>query len=272
VPGVPAWDDLRVLFGVHLLAPEASDLAVIAQTVEDLGFESLFLPEHTHCAVSHVRTHPAVAEYYGQAARMVDPFAALGSVASVTRSLRLGTAICLVPQHDPIVLAKQVATVDRLSAGRVLFGIGAGWVPAETHNHGLPFRRRFDVMREHVLAMKVLWTGEECSYAGEFVRFEGARSLEPVQRPHPPILVGGMGKKALAAVHEYGDGWLPIHPFDRIDLVATLETTVCVFAGCDDDDVLERYAAAGVHRCVVVFPAGDRAALKNLASRAARYP
>jgi probable F420-dependent oxidoreductase len=177
-----------VRFGVLFLSVVDADLVALGRTAEELGFESLFMPEHTHCAVGFLRDHPEETDYYGGMARMFDPFVALAAVASVTRTLRLGTGICLVPQHDPIVLAKQVATLDRVSGGRLMFGIGAGWVPAEAAHHGVAFDRRFDVMRDYVLAMQALWTGREVSHAGEFVQFDDVRSLDPVQQPHPPIL------------------------------------------------------------------------------------
>jgi probable F420-dependent oxidoreductase len=268
---MPDVDDGGVRFGVMFLTLVDVDLGALGRAVEELGFESLFASEHTHCATSFIDEHPEEADYYGAGARMFDPFVALASIAPVTRTLRLGTGICLVPQHHPIVLAKQVATLDRISDGRVLFGIGAGWVPAETAHHGVAFERRFDVMRDHVLAMRALWTGDEVSYAGEFVGFDRVRSLEPVQRPSPPILVGGAGRRARAAVGEYGDGWFPIHPFDPAAEVSAHETTVCFFAGTNEEDVVARYAAAGVHRCVVVCDPHDHAALEQLAAQAARY-
>ena len=267
----PAVDHGAVRFGLLFLSVVDADLVALGRTVEELGFESLFMPEHTHCAAGFLRDHPEETDYYGGMARMFDPFVALAAVASVTRTLRLGTGICLVPQHDPIVLAKQVATLDRVSGGRLMFGIGAGWVPAEAAHHGVAFDRRFDVMRDYVAAMQALWTGREVSHAGEFVQFDGVRSLDPVQQPHPPILIGGAGAKARAAVAEYGDGWIPIHPFDPAADVAPQNTTVCFFAGTDDDDIVAGYAAAGVHRCVIVADPDDRADLERLAARAARY-
>jgi probable F420-dependent oxidoreductase len=264
-------DHWSVRFGVLFLSLVDVDLIALGRAVEELGFESLFMAEHTHCATSFLRDHPEEADYYADAARMFDPFVALASVASTTRTLRLGTGICLVPQHDPIVLAKQVATLDRISDGRMMFGIGAGWVPAETAHHGVAFERRFDVMREHVLAMRALWTGHEVSYKGEFIQFDGVRSLEPVQRPCPSILIGGAGAKARAAVAEYGDGWMPLHPFEPAADVPPHDTTVCFFAGTDDDDAVARYAAAGIERCVIACDAHDRAGLERLAARAGRY-
>jgi probable F420-dependent oxidoreductase len=142
---------------------------------------------------------------------MADPFVSLMAAAAATRTIKLGTGICLVVEHDPIVLAKSVATLDWLSNGRVLFGIGGGWNREEMEDHGTPFDRRWRVLRERVLAMKALWTQEEASFHGEFVNFDRAISFpKPVQRPHPPILFGGATAQGRARVVEYCDGWIPI--------------------------------------------------------------
>jgi probable F420-dependent oxidoreductase len=142
---------------------------------------------------------------------MADPFVSLMAAAGATSRIKLGTGICLVVEHDPVVLAKTVATLDWLSNGRVLFGIGGGWNREEMEDHKTPFERRWEVLRERVLAMKALWTQEEASYHGEFVDFDRAISFpKPVQRPHPPILFGGATAQGRARVVEYCDGWIPI--------------------------------------------------------------
>ena len=138
-----------------------------------------------------------------------------------------------------------------------MFGIGAGWVPAETAHHGVAFERAVRRDARARLAMRAALTGHEVSYQGEFVRFDGVRSLETVQQPAPSILIGGAGARARAAVAEYGDGWMPIHPFEPTADVPSQDTTVCFFAGTDDDDAVARYAAVGVQRCVIACDPND---------------
>ena len=143
---------------------------------------------------------------------MSDPFASVAAAAAVTKKILLGTGICLVAQHEPLALAKTVATVDRLSNGRFLFGIGAGWNEDEMENHGVPPKRRWKVTREHVEAMRQLWTQEEASYDGEFVRFDRVWSYpKPVQKPYPPVILGTFGSaQGRQRVADFGDGWIPI--------------------------------------------------------------
>jgi probable F420-dependent oxidoreductase len=183
----------------------------LARAAEERGFESFWVGEHTHIPASRRTPYPGGEPLPKPYYHMADPFVSLMAAAAATRTIKLGTGICLVVEHDPIVLAKSVATLDWLSNGRVLFGIGGGWNREEMEHHGTPFDRRWRVLRERVLAMKALWTQEEASFHGEFVNFDRAISFpKPVQRPHPPILFGGATAQGRARVVEYCDGWIPI--------------------------------------------------------------
>lgn len=188
----------------------------LAREVEARGFASLWFPEHSHIPTSRRtpwggpqrKDAPPLPEEYW---RSHDQFVALGAAAAVTSQLQLGTGICLVAQHDPLWLAKQVATLDVISEGRFLFGVGVGWNVEEMANHGIDFGTRRERAREHILAMKELWTKEEASFTGEFVNFEASWAWpKPVQQPHPPVwLGGGAGRKVFEAVVDYADGWMP---------------------------------------------------------------
>jgi probable F420-dependent oxidoreductase len=267
-------------FGISIALPldGPTDVRQVARRTEAAGFDSLFLPEHTHLASAFLRDHPEVLAWHAdpdewarQIGRVADPFVTLAVAASVTERLRIGTGICLIAQHEPIVLAKQVATLDVVSGGRFLFGIGAGWIAGETVNHGIAFASRFAAMRERVLAMKALWTGEEVSFAGDTVRFDGARqTLRPAQDPHPPIMVGGTSARARAAASEYGDAWMPIHAPGLYERIGIVPTTV-VFTTAPDAASLDRYAEAGVERCVFDAGTGDPATLRRLAAVAERH-
>jgi probable F420-dependent oxidoreductase len=196
-------------FGIAMfVTDETVAPAELGRMVEERGFESLFVPDHTHIPVSRRTPYPAgtLPEYYK---RMLDPFVALASAAAATTTLLLGTGVCLVAERDPIVTAKQVATLDRLSGGRFLFGVGAGWNVEEMENHGTDSTTRFALMRERVLAMKEIWTKDEAEFHGDLVDFDPIWSWpKPHTTPHPPILMGGAGPKAIERVLDYCDGWL----------------------------------------------------------------
>ena len=198
-----------------------------------------------------------------------DPFVGLAFAAAATRKLKVGTGVCLVPQHEPIVTAKAIATLDQLSGGRFIFGIGGGWNVDEMENHGARYETRFKQMREHILAMKALWTEEEASYHGEFVNFDPVWSWpKPAQRPHPPIILGGETDHTLRRVVEYCDGWFP-RPrggFDVIQGVARLRRmatekgrdpatlTTIVFGAPEDAKVLADYEKAGIQSALLGIP------------------
>jgi probable F420-dependent oxidoreductase len=200
--------------GVTIHATDlAMSPALLAREAEARGFSSLFLPEHTHIPVSRRTPAPTGdAELADEYRRSLDPYAALAAAAAVTSRIRLGTGVALVAQHDPIALAKQIATVDHLSGGRFVLGIGYGWNHEEMENHGIDVKRRRARVRETMLAMQALWANEVASFSGEFVRFEPSWQWpKPVQQPRPPVLIGGApGPTLFAHIAEYADGWLPI--------------------------------------------------------------
>lgn len=187
--------------------------AELAAEAEARGFTELWLPEHTHIPVGRETPWPLdegadLPEVYR---RLLDPFVALTAAAAATSAIKLGTGVCLVGQHDPIVLAKTAATLDRLSGGRLIFGVGFGWNADEMRHHGVDPRRRRTIGREKTLAIKELWTQTEASFAGAHVGFtESWQWPKPIQRPHPPVWVGG-GASVLRHAVEWGDGWMPIH-------------------------------------------------------------
>jgi probable F420-dependent oxidoreductase len=188
----------------------AVEPAELARLVEERGFDSLWFPEHTHIPASRRTPYPGGGELPPEYSHTHDPFVALAAVATATERLRLGTGICLVVERDPITTAKEVASLDLLSGGRFLFGVGAGWNREEMENHGTDPSTRFGLMRERVEAMKAIWTQDEAEYHGRHVDFDPVRSWpKPARKPHPPVLIGGSGEKVLDRVISFGDGWLP---------------------------------------------------------------
>ena len=242
----------------------------LARACEARGFESLWVGEHTHIPASRQTPYPPGEPLPKPYYHMADPFVSLMAAAAATTRLKVGTSVCLVAQRDPIILAKTVATLDQWSNGRVLFGIGGGWNVEEMAHHGTPFARRWEVLRERVEAMQAIWTQDEASYDGEFVRFERVISNpKPVQQPHPPILFGGSTPQARQRVVRYCDGWLPIDILleDLTEAIAdlhrraveagrdprTIPVTVFVF-DTPSGDILKRYQDIGVDRVVIVTP------------------
>ena len=194
----------------------ATDYAIapdtLAREAEAHGFESLFLPEHTHIPASRKSPWPGGAELPRQYWHAHDPFVALSMAAAVTKTIKLGTGISLVTERDPILMAKQVASLDFLSNGRVQLGVGAGWNAEEMKNHGTPFADRWKILRERVLAMRQIWTEEEAEYHGEFVDFDKLWAYpKPVQAGGPPVLLGASSRFVYQRIAEYGDGWFPIY-------------------------------------------------------------
>ena len=243
----------------------------LAREAEDRGFVSLYLAEHTHIPVSR-RTPPPTGEetlpdYYS---RSYDPFVALAMAAAATERLRVGTGICLVAQRDPIVTAKAVASLDHLSGGRFVFGVGFGWNEDEIEDHGVAMTRRRDVAREHILAMQRLWADEEASFDGEFVHLPPSWSRpKPVQRPWPPVLVGGAaGPTLFGHVAEYADGWIPIGGAGVRAALPELHRTaeaagrdpatlrVVPFGTIPDPGKLDYYASLGIDEVVLRIPVG----------------
>ncbi len=248
----------------------------LARACEERGFESLWFPEHTHIPAERRTPWPGGASLPKEYWHTHDPFVALMAAAAATQRLRVGTGICLVVERDPITTAKEVASLDQLSNGRFLFGIGGGWNAEEMENHGVPFEKRWQAVREKLLAMKRIWTEEEASYQGELVRFERIWSWpKPMQKPHPPVLLGGNTPGARRKVVEYCDGYLPIAPLsprledDLVDLRRRAERagrdpesiSVSLYGAAPDKAQLERYVRAGVQRAIFALPSEGRDAI-----------
>jgi len=249
------------------------NMAELAKALEDRGFDSLYVPEHTHIPASRKSPFPGGGELPKRYSHTHDPFVALSFAAAATKKLKLGTGILLVPQHEPIVTAKAIASLDQLSGGRFVLGIGGGWNVEEMENHGAHYKTRFKQMREHVLAMKELWTREEASYDGEFVKFDRVWSWpKPAQKPHPPVILGGETDHTLRRVIEYCDGWFP-RPrggFDVVKGVGHLHQmaekagrdpstiTTIVFGAANDAKALESYDKAGIQSALLAIPDESR--------------
>ncbi len=200
-------------FGVLIFPTEYSIApAELARAAEARGFESLFVTEHTHIPVSRLTPWPGGRELPKEYSHTYDPYVALATAAAVTSTIRLGTGITLITEHDPIVLAKTVASLDKLSGGRVLLGVGAGWNVEEMANHGVDFASRWRVLRERVLAMRTIWNQEEAEYHGDWVDFDPVWSFpKPAQPGGPKVLLGASSRWTYERIAEYGDGWFPIH-------------------------------------------------------------
>jgi len=245
----------------------------LAEELEARGFESLFLPEHTHIPASRKSPYPAGGDLPREYWHTHDPFVALAFAARATTKLKLGTGICLIPERDPIVTAKSVASLDMLSGGRFVFGIGGGWNVEEMENHGASYQSRFKLLRERILAMKALWSEEEAEFHGEFVDFDPVWAYpKPAQKPNPPVLLGGESQYTIARVVDYCDGWFPrASPrFDPPEGMQRLRQAadaagrdfaslqVSVFRAPAEKQQLERYAQAGIGRAILALPSADR--------------
>jgi probable F420-dependent oxidoreductase len=251
------------------------DMSELGRALEDRGFKSLFTPEHTHIPLSRRTPFPSGGDLPKRYSHTHDPFVASSFAAAATKKLKVGTGILLVPQHEPIVTAKAIASLDQLSGGRFVFGIGGGWNVDEMENHGAKHATRFKMMREHVLAMKALWSQDEASFHGEFVKFDPVWSWpKPTQRPNPPILLGGESDHTLRRIIEYCDGWLPRpRGFDPVEGIARLHRmasekgrdpktlSVTVFAPPPDKAVLDGYRKAGIDGALLAIPDLDRGAI-----------
>ncbi len=266
-------------FGLMMFpSDEAVDPVTLGRAAEDAGFESLFFPEHTHIPASRESAWPGGDELPREYSHLYDPFVALSAVAARTERLRIGTGICLVVERDPITLAKEVASLDRLSGGRFELGIGAGWNREEMRHHGTDPRVRMAVMRERVLAMREIWTRDEPEFHGEHVDFDPLWSWpKPVQQPHPPVLVGGDGPTVFDRVLEYGDAWFPntrdieglprrIAELRRRGAESGRERIpVTYFGARPDDGVVDALRRAGVDRTLLrLAPEPAERALPNV--------
>jgi len=258
-------------FGVYMFPTDyAIDPVSLGRAVEGHGFESLFVPEHTHIPTSRRSPFPGGGELPKEYSHTLDPFVALGAVAAATERLMLGTGICLVIERDPITLAKEVASLDFISGGRALFGIGGGWNREEMENHGTDPTRRWKVLRERIEAMQQIWTEDAAEYHGEFVDFDPIWQWpKPVQKPHPPVIIGGDGANTLQRVVRYGDGWMPIGR--RADFKARIDELnrltaeagradipVTIFGAAPKPEVIDAYAEAGVERLLFHLPPAPR--------------
>lgn len=260
------------------------DCGELGRALEERGFESLFVCEHTHIPASRRTPFPAGGELPKRYAHTHDPFVALAFAAANTTHLRLGTGVCLVPQRDPIVTAKSVASLDRMSGGRFEFGIGGGWNVEEMENHGARYETRFRLMEERVRAMQALWTEEEAAFHGEFVNFDPVWMYpKPVQRPHPPVLLGGETDHTLRRVVAFCDGWFPragkdFDPGAAVQRLrrmaeskgrdpASLSTTV--FRAPADAAALAAYRAAGIDRALLEVPDLSRDEILGVLDRTA---
>ena len=255
-------------FGVAIFPTDSVQTpGEIARMAEERGFECLLFPEHTHIPASRESAWPGGDELPAWYSRTFDPFVACMAAADATERLLIGTGICLVIERDPIVTAKDVASVDALSGGRFLFGVGAGWNAEEMRNHGTAPSRRFGVMRERVEAMKAIWTEEEASYSGRYVNFERIWCWpKPAQKPHPPVMIGGNGPRVLDRVLAFGDEWMPNRmSFDdlaarvaelgaRASEVGRSRIPVTVVGLAPDAGEIERVARIGVDRIVFWLP------------------
>jgi probable F420-dependent oxidoreductase len=198
-------------FGASMFFTDYSMSSVaLAQALEERGFESVWAPEHSHIPLSRHSAFPSGGELPKQYYDVMDPFVTLSAAAAATNTIKIGTGVCLVVQRDPIQTAKLVASLDQVSGGRFLFGVGGGWNADEMADHGTEFRSRFKLMRERIEAMKEIWTQSEPEYHGEMVDFGPMMTWpKPMQKPHPPVIVGGAFPHAARRALRYGDGWIP---------------------------------------------------------------
>ena len=246
--------------------------ADLARALEERGFDSVWAPEHSHIPLSRRSPFPQGGDLPKKYYDVMDPFVTLSAAAAVTTKLKVATGICLVVQRDPIQTAKEVATLDQVSGGRVLFGIGAGWNAEEMADHGTEFSLRFEVMRERVEAMKAIWTKSKPEYDGKHVKFPQMMTWpKPIQKPHPPVIVGGAFPYGARRAIAYGDGWVPHARRPAYDDVLTLlpefrkmataagrdpgSIPVTVFGVAENVDAVRRCQDAGVARAIFNLPA-----------------
>jgi probable F420-dependent oxidoreductase len=245
--------------------------AELARALEARGFESVWAPEHSHIPTSRRSPYQGGGDLPKQYCDVMDPFVSLAAAAAVTKTIRLGTGVCLITQRDPIQTAKLVASLDQVSGGRFLFGIGGGWNAEEMEDHGTVFKTRFKLMRERVEAMKEIWTKDAAEYHGEMVDFAPMAAWpKPVQKPHPPVIVGGAFPHSARRALRYGDGWIPnasrAHYADVTDYLPQFkqmaseigrdvgEVPITIWGATEDYDRLSRYRDQGVSRLVVSLP------------------
>jgi probable F420-dependent oxidoreductase len=269
-------------FGASMFFTDYSMTAgALARALEERGFESVGAPEHSHIPASRKTPWGGGGELPKRYYDVMDPFVSLTLAAATTTRLLLGTGVCLVNQRDPIQTAKLVASLDQVSAGRFLFGIGVGWNREEMENHGTAFETRAKLVRERVEAMQQIWTRSKAEYHGEFVNFDPIMTWpKPVQKPHPPILVGGAFPQGARRALRYGNGWIPIA--GRAPLEEALaafqtmaaeggrdpaEVPISTFGAPEDADTLRRYRDLGVSRVVVTLDSDKEEAILPVLDR-----
>lgn len=257
----------RMKFGIAtFVTDEGIDPAELGRAAEDRGFDAIFLAEHTHIPAKRVTPYPGGGELPRIYYRTLDPFVSLAAMAAVTERLFVGTGIALMIQRDPIITAKEVASLDRVSGGRFLFGVGAGWNREEMRNHGTDPATRGALMDERIRAMREIWTQDEAEFHGRHVDFDPIQSWpKPVQRPHPPIYVGGESERSVERVVEYGGGWLPRGHTENLGTrVADVReragwrVPVSVYSAQADAVSIDQYTAADVDRLLFRLPTVPR--------------
>lgn len=267
-----------IFFTEHSIGP-----AELALALEERGFESLWAPEHSHIPVSRKTAYPGGGELPKEYYEVMDPFVTLAAAAAATSRLKVATGICLVQQRDAIQTAKLVASLDRVSNGRFLFGIGGGWNREEMENHGTVFETRFQRVRESIEAMKEIWTNPQAEYRGEIVKFDPIFAWpKPVQKPYPPILVGGGFPQGARRAIRYGDGWLPIIGPTELAKILPQCRAMMDEAGRDistvsispwisklDADSIRRFRDLGVERIVTALPPAGREKVLPILDRCA---
>ena len=259
-------------FGAAMFFTDHSmSAAALAARLEASGFDTLWAPEHSHIPLSRRSLFPAGGELPKQYYEVMDPFVSLAAAAAATSHLLLGTGVCLVPQRDPIQTAKQVASLDQVSRGRFLFGVGAGWNAEEMADHGTDdFKGRHKLMRERIEAMRAIWTRDRPEYQGTLVRLPPMiANPKPIQRPHPPVIVGGAFPWGARRALRYGDGWIPHAARPHYEDVTSFMPAwramaaeagrapppVTIFGPPPEPDRLRRWRDAGIARVVVALPA-----------------
>ncbi len=266
-------------FGIAIFPTDyAISMTELAPMVEQAGFESLWVAEHSHIPTSRATAYPAGGELPRMYMHTMDPFVALTAAATATRTLMLGTGVCLLMQRDPIHTAKETASLDCVSNGRFLFGVGGGWNREEMADHGTAFETRFKLLRERVEAVKAIWLNDVAEYHGEMVDFGPTWCWpKPVRKPHPPVLLGGNMPNTIKRVIAYGDEWMPNRgrALELIPELRRLEQEsgrghigVTFYPRASPEDI-ERAASVGVERCIFYVPPDGRApALTKLAELA----
>ncbi|MGH9045545.1 MAG: LLM class F420-dependent oxidoreductase [Acidimicrobiales bacterium] len=261
-------------YGIMSYVTESSMMPQeLAVEVEGRGFESLFFPEHTHIPAVRISRYPLAEEMPISNAHSLDPFVAISAAVVATKELKLGTGICLIVERDPIITAKAIASLDYLSRGRIIVGVGAGWNREEMRNHGTDPRHRIMLLGERVRAMKTIWANDEATFQGKYVMFDRIWSWpKPVQRPSPPVMIGGNGPSVIDRVLSYGDGWFPNDFADLRALAARIRDLhqrgvegdrgwlpVTAFGAASDEPSLRALSRLGFDRVVFSVRSGDRA-------------